>query len=593
MTSEETHPKCPGRLFIVLWAFTVLIELFSLQIRLAIFGGTGWLTNVKFTTLGSQLGFTGALAILCAAVCGLWVLLFTAGGRLCKSSPEKVARRCATAWIIILAIDLIFRHKVGELLGDAFDFFEFANGVGGVWRMLVQAFQWYGDVILLCILGITAVAAATWAFFRWFFKPRKTCSPLDRIPKPAFICFILASLVTGFLIMSILAPSFPATQKVLATETMFGAAFNAIVNAGTDFDNDGYGAFDLPPDSMPFDGNIHPHALDIPDDGIDQDQILGDFTTETLPRDFKNRIDSQGLPIDQSYIDRRNVIIVLMESVRHDMLDANVDGKPVMPELRQFIQKGAIRVDGAFATRGFTQNSVTQTFCGSFFDPGSSLVDDFKSLGYHTAVFNGENMLDENFDETCGWNRSGDTIVDPRFIKANVDHHESVPARMLMDEAEKFLYSKNPKMCTWDFLTHEPHINNFTDLWASYSSYNHGYNDNCANFVTAMLQTVGLISKHQIAVDSLYNYINNANGWKKVSFSDAKPGDIWISSGKGHTELAIGYTGSKLLLIGSNNFGSSSEYQGCQINTGADYGSYQRVSYAYKTNGDGYLFSMQ
>ncbi len=214
---------------------------------------------------------------------------------------------------------------------------------------------------------------------------------------------------------------------------------------------------------------------------------------------------------------------------------------------------------------------------------GSNILDAINEFTYLTASNEKDGWYQVEYNNQTGW-ISGSYAMDAG---------DKYMGRKAIDEAEKFLYSKNPKMCTWDFLTHEPKIQNFTDLWASYSSYNHGYNDNCANFVTAMLQTVGLISKHQIAVGSLYDYVNNKNGWKKVSFSEAKPGDIWISSGKGHTELAIGYTGSKLLLIGSNNFSSSSEYQGCQLNTGAGYESYQRVSYAYKTNGDGYLFSMQ
>ncbi len=457
--SEAKSPRCPGRLFVMLWAFTVLIQTISLQIRLAIFGGTGWLTSIKFTTFSEKLGFIAALAVLCAAICGVWTLIFTGIGRLIKAPFEKTARRCATVWIIVLAVDLIFRHKVGELLGDAFDFFEFATGVGGVWRMLVQAFQWYGDIILLGILGIAALATATWFFFRWFFKPREKVSTLDRMPKAAFTGFILVMLVTGFLLMSILAPKLPATQKVLADETMFGAAVNAALNAGSDFDNDGYGAFDLPADDEPFNGDVHPHALDTPDDGIDQDLLLGDLKTDDIPNSVKKRIENQGLPANQSFVDRRNVVIVLMESVRYDMLDAKVDNTPVMPELNAFIKRGAIRMDGAFATRGFTQNSVNQTLSGSYFDTDTTLVDDFKAMGYHTAVFNGESLLDEGFDESCGWNRSGDTIVDPRNIDANVDHHQSVPASMLMDEAEKFLSSYDPKTPLFMYVFYQdPHF---------------------------------------------------------------------------------------------------------------------------------------
>lgn len=441
-----TSPNHTGRLFLVLWLFTLIAELISLQIRLAIFGGTGWLTYIKFTEFADKLGFIAIMAVFCAAFCGIWALLFDFFGRRFKTDPAKLHRRCATSWVVIIAIDLVFRHKITELLGNAFDFFEFATGVGGVWRMLEQAFQWYGDVIVLAFLGIAAVTAATWAFFRWIFKPSHQTSVLERIPRPVLFSFVLVSVIAGFCFMSIMAPHFPGTHKLLASETMFGATFNMLVNVSSDFDGDGYGAFDLPPDEMPFDASMHPHAIDIPDDGIDQDLLLGDLKISEIPEFARKRTESMGIGATQSLIERRHVIVVLMESVRHDMLDAQIQGRPVMPELKKLEANGALRVDGAFATRGFTQNSVTQTFWGSFYQPGHSLVDDFKALGYHTAVFSGESLLDEGFDESVGWNRAGDTIVDPRFITSHVNGYGTVPARVLMDELELFLNQYNAEI---------------------------------------------------------------------------------------------------------------------------------------------------
>ena len=456
MTSSSTSP---GRLFVVLWLFTLLTELISLQIRLAIFGGTGWLTFIKFTSLLDKLGFVAIMAILCAAFCGIWTLLFDAVGRKLQTDAAKIQRRCATSWVVIIAIDLVFRHKITELLGNAFDFFEFATGVGGVWRMLEQAFQWYGDVIVMAVLGIAAVTAATWGFFRWFFKPSSKPSCLERIPCSVLYSLIGISLLLGLGFMSIMAPHFPGTHKLLASETMFGSALNALVNVTSDFDGDGYGAFDLPPDEAPLDARLHPHAIDIPDDNMDQDFLLGDLKTAEIPEYARQRTDLMGTGANQSIANRRHVVVVLMESVRHDMLDAQIQGQPVMPELKKFEANGALRIDGAFATRGFTQNSVTQTFWGSFYQPGHSLVDDFKALGYHTAAFSGESLLDEKFDESLGWNRAGDTVVDPRFITSHVNGYGTVPARVLMDELEPFLDKYDPSQPLFLYVFYQdPHF---------------------------------------------------------------------------------------------------------------------------------------
>ena len=438
-TNEPQTQQVPGKLFLALWILTLFIELISLQVRLAIFGGTGWLTDTKYTELPEQLGFIGILATLCAATTGIWILIFKAIQRITKTDASRLTRICATLWMVVLFVDLFFRHKITALLGNAFSFFEFATGVGGVWRMIVQAFQWYGDVILGGILGIGLFSVAMWFFFKWFFKPRKKASLLDRIPGFVLYSWIALTGIFSILFMSLFASHYPATQKLLRNETMFGDIINAMVNLTTDFDADGYGMFDIPPDRNPYEANIHPHARDIPDDGIDQDQLLGDLKIADVPAEMKQYIESRGLPLTQPIQEKRHVIVVLMESVRHDMLDAQIDNQPVMPQLKSFIDNGAVRVDQMFATRGFTQNSVTQTFWGSYFDPGHSLVDDFKSQGYHTAAYSGEDLLDEGFDESLGWNRAGDTVVDPRSIEANIYQHQSVPGNVLMDELEGFI----------------------------------------------------------------------------------------------------------------------------------------------------------
>lgn len=295
---------------------------------------------------------------------------------------------------------------------------------------------------------------------------------------------------------------------------MFGATVNAIIQLGTDLDGDGYGAFDLPPDEMPFDGAIHPYAIDIPDDGIDQDCLLGDLKSNAIPIKTRRKIMQMGMDNNMSYEKRKNVILVLMESVRHDMLDATIDGNLVMPNLKSFIDNGAARVDGAFATRGFTQNSVTQTFWGSYFDPGHSLVDDFKTLGYYSAVFSGEDLLDEQFDESLGWNRAGNLIVDPRSIAQNIHRKSTVPARILMDEVESFIadYDTQQPLFLYVFFQ-DPHFpyqqdnpNTFVDrpiqrseitaetrprLWRTYANQVH-YLDKAAGRLIQALKNKGI-----------------------------------------------------------------------------------------------------
>lgn len=98
-----------------------------------------------------------------------------------------------------------------------------------------------------------------------------------------------------------------------------------------------------------------------------------------------------------------------------------------------------------------------------------------------------------------------------------------------------------------------------TDIsWAAGS--NNGYDLNCANFVSACLEYGNLTSKHCISVSDLKSTIT-AYGYRTVSRSAARPGDVWIASEGSHTELVEYGTGSDTVhLIGSNNIESDVQY---------------------------------
>ncbi len=80
----------------------------------------------------------------------------------------------------------------------------------------------------------------------------------------------------------------------------------------------------------------------------------------------------------------------------------------------------------------------------------------------------------------------------------------------------------------------------------------------CANFVTAMLIQAGEVPAHgmnfvqRVNVSAMSDYLQ-AHGWSIVPRSQAKPGDVWVSSSEGHTELVYGNNNGSLKLIGSNN----------------------------------------
>ncbi|MBQ9243366.1 MAG: SH3 domain-containing protein [Proteobacteria bacterium] len=142
--------------------------------------------------------------------------------------------------------------------------------------------------------------------------------------------------------------------------------------------------------------------------------------------------------------------------------------------------------------------------------------------------------------------------------------------------ATNYLFSKTG-LYTHDFIKHSPKLPNLTDLSVYGSTYNYGYDCNCANFVTACSQNVGWLSKHFDGVSSMYSSLKNGYGYRKISGSQAKKGDIWCNTSLGHTELVYSNNGSTITLIGSNNENTNK----------------QRVTFATKSRDSGYYLSRQ
>lgn len=90
-----------------------------------------------------------------------------------------------------------------------------------------------------------------------------------------------------------------------------------------------------------------------------------------------------------------------------------------------------------------------------------------------------------------------------------------------------------------------------TDL-SKNSGTNNGYNLNCANFVSAILNEVGLIHKHVVGCSKL-RQVCTSEGYQIIPKSEARPGDVWINSH--HTELVDSVFNGIITLIGSNNNG--------------------------------------
>ena len=195
-------------------------------------------------------------------------------------------------------------------------------------------------------------------------------------------CFVFG--VAGALTLLLASQAAPRILAGLVAKP--GAkALVEIVRRVTDVDRDGFGALSRPSDPAPFDASIHPYALDLPGNGVDEDGVGGD-----LPPGFETvaPASAEMPPLDAR---RRHLLVVFLESFRADLLEQRFEGREITPFLNRLGREGALSWT-AYVHTPFTVPSRAQLFGGRLeFVPGQdTLADDFRELGYTVAHFSGQ-----------------------------------------------------------------------------------------------------------------------------------------------------------------------------------------------------------
>jgi hypothetical protein len=196
-----------------------------------------------------------------------------------------------------------------------------------------------------------------------------------------------------------------------------GALLVDIVQRVTDLDRDGYGLLSLPADPAPLDATIHPYAVDLPGNGVDENGFGGDLPVgHVLPPP----VAAAGAPAEAT----PHFLLIYLESFRADLLDQRLDGREITPFLNQLAAEG-VRSEHAFVHSPWTLPSRAQLFAGSRTPPaaGPTLIDDFLERGYTVAYFSGQDDSYGDSVERLGADRA-DLFYDAR---ADLERRTSRP----------------------------------------------------------------------------------------------------------------------------------------------------------------------
>jgi len=237
---------------------------------------------------------------------------------------------CAAAWADVLMYEihatigaLVTPGVVMELAGGRVDSFNEASAIATAVLGTGAAASLIG-LFLAVRLGDRVLYAV---------DPARLAPPRGRMLLGGTAALALA----GTAALSSTSESAAEVREALHLQTAANLLTQA-VNTATDVDFDGTGWLSRPTDAAPFDAAIHPFAIDLPANGIDEDQLAGDLpATATAPR-------STPVPDPASAAGRRpHVLIVYLESFRFDLLATQVDGRAVTPFLSALATEGASR----------------------------------------------------------------------------------------------------------------------------------------------------------------------------------------------------------------------------------------------------------
>lgn len=216
----------------------------------------------------------------------------------------------------------------------------------------------------------------------------------------------------------------PDVRYGLGRFTAFGA-INAALRTLTDFDRDGYSWFTAQRDPAPFDSARHPLALDIPDNGIDEDGFGGDFRFVAAPLETPEL----RLPAEP-----RHLVMIVLETMRGDSIGKTHEGRPVTPNLTALAKRGTW-VREAYSHVGFTTQSAMSIFGGAL-EPrsgGPSLFRDLKGAGYRIGVFSAAPEDFGGISETVGMRSSADLFADAGLLKAERAHESASLGSLALD----------------------------------------------------------------------------------------------------------------------------------------------------------------
>ena len=235
-----------------------------------------------------------------------------------------------------------------------------ARPLSSPWAPVVAA---GGLVALAAVVGV----AASWSTLklvplRWLWATIGTLAlvpPMWRVAGAVPTFPFRAPAIVAVVAVLALGTGGSEGARKAAAKTGLAAPLGQVLSRLSDVDGDGAGAILGGGDCAPFDRARHPGAVDIPDDGIDQNCLGGDVTLARPAADAHFIARPPGVPADL------NVLFITIDTLRADHLGAYGYARATTPALDAVAKDGAV-FQNAWAHAPSTRYSMPALLTGRY-----------------------------------------------------------------------------------------------------------------------------------------------------------------------------------------------------------------------------------
>lgn len=242
------------------------------------------------------------------------------------------------AFVLAMPVEWVLRRFAWRPLSSPFAPFVAVAAIAGVAIAVVTVMNW--ETARLLPLRAPAVGAVALIMAIACYRPGAWLVLFDellarRVRIAVWLAFpvVLLAIVLGL-------GAATSSVKAASAFTGFGGPIARGVRWVLDFDRDGYSMFLGGGDCNDFNRSIHPGAVDIPDDGIDQNCVGGDATTKQDPIDNHFVAVPPGVPKDA------NILLITIDTTRADHLHMYGYERETTPELDKLAKDGTVFEQG-------------------------------------------------------------------------------------------------------------------------------------------------------------------------------------------------------------------------------------------------------